>query len=157
MSALSSAGQDRTEADLVEPPPKHPPTALLECFSEILEKAGASVHKNSVNEVTLYLTEPLLEFHKGSEYLTWWGANNQNCFPSLANLGTEVSLCPTYICPFREVIFCMLTSKTDWHPKEQRLYSSLRVTIILSDTSANEAIACYIVSNFPLFVLYLHN
>ena len=93
VSALRSVGQDRTEADSVEPPPKRPCTALLECFSEILEEAGASVHNDSGNEVALYLSEPLIEFHKGSEYLTWW-ANSQNRFPSLANLAQKYLCAP---------------------------------------------------------------
>ena len=93
VSALSSVGQNRTEADSVEPPPKRPRTALLKCFSEILKEAGASVHKDSGNEVALYLSEPLIEFHKGSEHLTWW-TNNRNHFPSLANLAQKYLCAP---------------------------------------------------------------
>ena len=93
LSALSTPVHASENIDSEEPSPKRSRTALLECFSEILQEAGASVSEDSENEVARYLSEPLIEFHKGNQYLTWW-ANNQNRFPSLAKLAQKYLRAP---------------------------------------------------------------
>jgi len=67
-------------------------TALLECFSEILQEAGASVD-DSGNEVDIYLSEPLIEFHGGDHTLEWW-ATNKLQFPILAKLSRKYFSAP---------------------------------------------------------------
>ena len=49
--------------------------------------------EDSENEIARYHSEPLIEFHKGNQYLTWW-ANNQNRFPSLAKHGQKYLYAP---------------------------------------------------------------
>ena len=93
LSALSTPVHASENIDSEEPAPKRSRTALLECFSEILQEAGASVSEDSENEIARYLSEPLIEFHKGNQYLTWW-ANNQNRFPSLAKLAQKYLCAP---------------------------------------------------------------
>ena len=65
---------------------------MLECFSEILEEAGASVN-DSCNEVEIYLSELLIEFHGGDYMLKWW-ATNKVQFPSLAKLARKYLSAP---------------------------------------------------------------
>ena len=52
----------------------HPSARSQQCFSEILQEAGASVD-HSGNEEDIYLSEPLIEFHGGEHSLTWWAIN----------------------------------------------------------------------------------
>ena len=132
VSALSLFEQDRTEADLVEPSPKRPRTALLECFSEILE-TGVSVHKDSGNKVALYLSEPLIEFHKGSEYLTWW-ANSQNRFPSLANLAQKYLCAPPTSVP-SERLFSLASDV--YADKQNRLAPQRAETLLFIKSNYN--------------------
>ena len=80
---ISDASTEDTEALVL----KHPKTTLLECFSEILEEAGASVN-DLCNEVEIYLSEPLIEFH-GRDYMLKWWATNKVQFPSLAKLARK--------------------------------------------------------------------
>ena len=56
-SEVSIEGQEESAS-------KRQKTALLQCFSEILQEAGASID-NSGNEVDIYFSEPLIEFHGG--------------------------------------------------------------------------------------------
>ena len=65
-SELPITNASTEESD--EPASKHHKTALLEWFSEILQEAGASVD-DSGNEVDIYLSEPLIEFHGGDHTL----------------------------------------------------------------------------------------
>ena len=131
LSARSTPVHASEDIDSEEPAPKRPRTALLKCFLEILQEAGASVSEDSENEIARYLSEPLIEFHKGNQYLTWW-ANNQNRFPSLAKLAQK------YLCAppspqrgyFHLLEMFMMRSEIDWHQKEPRPFSALRVTTV---------------------------
>ena len=61
---------DVSTEDRETPASKHQKTTLLECFSEVLQEAGASVD-DSVNEAEIYLSEALIEFHGGDHVLKW--------------------------------------------------------------------------------------
>ena len=111
----------------------------------ILEEAGASVHNDSGNEVVMYLTRLLIEFYKWSQYWVDGQTTESTYHLWYSKSCAEISLCPTYISPLREVIF---SCRWGWHQKEQRPCSSLRATTIFSGTSAHEPIKCYI---FPTF------
>ena len=76
-SDVSTEGRD-------EPASKCQKPALLQYFSEILQEAGASVD-DSGNEVDIYLSEPLIEFHGGEHSLNWWAINKLR-FSNLAKL-----------------------------------------------------------------------
>ena len=78
----ASLRKDSSTDETEEPTSKRPKTTLLQCFSEILEEAGASVD-DSGNEVDRYITEPLIEFHGGKHCLNWWVTNKPR-FPFLA-------------------------------------------------------------------------
>ena len=65
---------DMSTEDRETPASKHQKTTLLECFSEILQEAGASVD-DSGNEVEIYLSGPCIEFHGGDHVLKWWSTN----------------------------------------------------------------------------------
>ena len=90
---------------LEEPASKRQKTALLQCFSEILQEAGASID-NSGNEVDIFFSEPLIEFHGGELSLNWW-ATNKFRFPVLAKLARRYVLkCTPHLCSLRETFFC---------------------------------------------------
>lgn len=57
-----------------EPPPKRARTVTLNCLSEILEEAGATVSNASSSEGERYLAEPLIPFHRANSY-SWWAEN----------------------------------------------------------------------------------
>ena len=57
-----------------EPVPKCRKILPLQCFSEILQEARTSVD-DSGNEVDIYFSEPLIEFHGGEHSLNWWATN----------------------------------------------------------------------------------
>ena len=82
---LPTTNASTEESD--EPASKRHKTALLECFSETLQEVGASVD-DSGNEVDIYLSEPLIEFHGGDHTLEWW-ATNKLRFSILAKLARE--------------------------------------------------------------------
>ena len=92
----ASRSKDSSTDETEEPTSKRAKTTLLQCFSEILEEAGASVD-DSGNEVDRYISEPLIKFHGGKHCLNWW-ATNKPRFPFLAELAQRyLSASPTSI------------------------------------------------------------
>ena len=90
LQAIQSKELSTNETE--EPTTKRPKTTLLQCFSEILEEAGASID-DSGNEVDRYTSEPLIEFHGGKHCLNWW-ATNKPRFPFLAKLAQRYLSAP---------------------------------------------------------------
>ena len=54
-----------------EPPPKRARTVTLNCLSEILEEAGATVSNVSSSEGEKNLAEPLIPFYRANSYSCW--------------------------------------------------------------------------------------
>ena len=67
----ASHSKDSSTDETEEPTSKRTKTTLLQCFSEILEEAGASVDDDSGNEIDRYISEPLIKFHGGKHCLNW--------------------------------------------------------------------------------------
>ena len=97
----ASLRKDSSTDETEEPTSKRPKTTLLQCFSEILEEAGASVD-DSGNEVDRYITESLIEFHGGKHCLIWW-ATNKPRFPFLAKLAQRYLSAPPTSVPSKRL------------------------------------------------------
>ena len=75
-----------------EPPPKRARTVTLNCLSEILEEAGATVSNVSSSEGEKNLAEPLIPFYRANSYSCW--AENRVWFPLLAKLAQRYLSAP---------------------------------------------------------------
>ena len=116
-----------------EPAAKRPRTALLECFTEILQEARASVSADlSEDEIIRYLAEPLIAFHKDDQYLTWWAAN-QNRFPNLAKLAQKYLCAPPTSVP-SERLFSLAGDVYD-EKRNEYFYSAVPFKSSLLETT----------------------
>ena len=66
-SDISTEGREEAVSKCRKIPP-------LKCFSEILQEARTSLD-DSGNEVDIYFSKPLIEFHGGEHSLNWWATN----------------------------------------------------------------------------------
>ena len=146
-SALSTPVHAGEDIDSEEPAPKRPRTALLECFSEILQEAGASVSEDSENEIARYLSEPLIEFHRAIN-TSHGGQTTRIVSQAWPNLHRNICVAHLHLSPHRGYFHLlemfMMRREIDWHQKEPRPFSSLRVTTMFLDTSADVDLSVYV-------------
>ena len=90
---MTSQITEEENSDEVEPSSKRPCSGIWKNFSDILEKAGASVSNESrLQELDTYLAEPLIKFGRESCY-GWWAANKIR-FPVLSKIARKYLCAP---------------------------------------------------------------
>ena len=86
-----------------EPSPKCPHTEVWNTFNAMLAEAGASVCESGINELDVYLTEPLVPFHQETLY-EWWN-NSKNSFLMWLNLLRSICAHLQFLWHQKDVVF----------------------------------------------------
>ena len=115
MQAQNPTEENKQSPNLSPSSPKQSKLQLLDCFSEILEEAGASL-STSNSEVDNYIAEPLIPFNGGNSYK--WLSDNNLRFHTLTKLAKRYLSAPPTSVPSERLFF---TAGDIYHGKRNRL------------------------------------